>query len=87
MLLMLSLAPILKQQFNKLVNWKGQTNRDQNLALLFLQHNEYWRNLLKIEKKLYKDIDFYYIGYVAIKKTDDCENSYSVNTLHLIILK
>ena len=87
MLLVLSFAPILKQQFNKLVHGKGQTNRDQNLDLLFLQHNEYLKNLLKIEKKSYKDIDFYYIGYVAIKKTDDCENSYSVNTLHLIILK
>ena len=25
-------------------------------------------NLLKIDKKLYKDIDYYYIGYIAIKK-------------------
>ena len=25
-------------------------------------------NLLKIDKKLYKDIDIYYIGYIAIKK-------------------
>ena len=62
MLLVLSLAPMLKQQFNKLVNGKGETNRDQNLDLLFLQHNEYWRNLLKIDQKSYKDIDFYYIG-------------------------
>ena len=27
-------------------------------------------NLLKIDKKLYKDIDYYYIGYIAIKKFD-----------------
>ena len=25
-------------------------------------------NLLKIDKKLYKDIDIYYIGYITIKK-------------------
>ena len=31
---------VLKQQFNKLLNGKSQTNRDQNSKLLFLQrHN------------------------------------------------
>ena len=41
-------------------------------------------SLLKIDKKLYKDIDIYYIGYVTIKKIGDCENIYSVNLLYLI---
>ena len=27
--------------------------------------------LLKIDKKYYKEIDIYYIGYVTIKKTGD----------------
>ena len=36
-------------------------------------------NLLKIDKKLYKNIDTYYIGYIKIKKIDDCESIYSVN--------
>ena len=31
-------------------------------------------SLLKINKKSYKDIDIYYIGYITIKKIDDCEN-------------
>ena len=44
-------------------------------------------DLLKIDKKSYKDIDIYYIGYVTIKKNGDCENIYSVNPLHLIIGK
>ena len=44
-------------------------------------------DLLKINKKSYKDIDIYYIGYVTIKKNGDCENIYSVNPLHLIIGK
>ena len=44
-------------------------------------------NLLKIDKKSYKDIDIYYIGYITIKKIDDCENIYSVNPLYLIIGK
>ena len=42
-------------------------------------------NLLKIDKKLYKDIDIYYIGYITIRKFADCENVHSVNPLYLII--
>ena len=41
-------------------------------------------NLLKIDKKPYKDIDIYYIGYITIKKFSDCENIHSVNPLYLI---
>ena len=48
---------------------------------------EFDSNLLKIDKKSYKDIDIYYIGYITIKKIDDCENIYSVNPLYLIIGK
>ena len=42
-------------------------------------------NLLKIDKKLYKNIDVYYIGQITIKKIDDYKNIYSVNPLYLII--
>ena len=36
----LSLVPVLKQQFNKLINGEIQTNRDQKWNLIFLQrHN------------------------------------------------
>ena len=42
-------------------------------------------NLLKIDKKSYKDIGIYNIGYITIKKIDDCENIYSVNPLYLNI--
>ena len=42
-------------------------------------------NLLKIDKKHYKGINIYYIGYITIKKIDDCENIYSVNPLYLRI--
>ena len=41
--------------------------------------------LLKIDKKSYKNIDIYYIGYITIKKIDDCENINSVNPLYLLI--
>ena len=42
-------------------------------------------NLLKIDKKSQKNINIYYIGYIAIKKIDDYENIYSVNPLYLRI--
>ena len=42
-------------------------------------------NLLKIDKKPYKDVDIYYIGYITIKKFSDCENIHSVNPLYLTI--
>ena len=48
----------------------------------------FYSNLLKIDKKPYKDIDIYYIGYITIKKIDkfsDHENIHSVNPLYLII--
>ena len=42
-------------------------------------------NLLKIDKKSYKNIGIYNIGYITIKKIDDCENIYSVNPLYLLV--
>ena len=44
-------------------------------------------NLIKIDKKSYKDIDIYYIGHVTIKKCDkssEYENIHSVNSLYFI---
>ena len=52
-------------------------------------------NLLKINRKSYKNIGTYNIGHIAIypinsiytilKKNDDCENIYSVNPLYLLV--
>ena len=42
-------------------------------------------NLLKIDKKHYKRINIFYIGYITIKKVDDCESIYSVNPLYLLV--
>ena len=41
--------------------------------------------LLKIDKKSYKNIGIYNIGYITIKKIGDCKNIYSVNPLYLRI--
>ena len=40
-------------------------------------------SLLKVDKKSYKDIGIYNIGYITIKKIGDCKNIYNVNTLYL----
>ena len=42
-------------------------------------------NLLKIDKKPYKDFHIYYIGYITIKKIGYYENIRSVNPLYLTI--
>ena len=41
--------------------------------------------LLKIDKKSYKNIGIYNIGYITIKKIDDCKNIHSVNPFYLRI--
>ena len=40
-------------------------------------------SLLEIDKKSYKDIGIYNIGYITIKKIGDCKNINSVNPLYL----
>ena len=46
---------------------------------------DFHSNLLKIDKKSHKGIDFNYIGYITIKIFSDCENIHSGNPLYLII--
>ena len=41
--------------------------------------------LLKIDKKDYNEINIYYIGYVTVKKIDNCNIINSVNPLYLMI--
>ena len=45
----------------------------------------FYAKLLKIDKKDYNEIDIYYIGYVTVKKIDNCNNINSVNLLYLMI--
>ena len=42
-------------------------------------------SLFKLDKKSYKDIGIYNIGYITIKKIGNCKNIYSVNPLYLRI--
>ena len=41
--------------------------------------------MLKIDRKSYKNICIYNIGYITIKKIDDYENVYCVNPLYLLV--
>ena len=91
---MLSLILVLKQQFIKfsfieLINGKIQTNRDQKSNLFFLQRHDqsqkFWIKLVKNQKKYYKSIDMYYIGYNTITKNLWLGNIHSVNPLYLLI--
>ena len=66
----------------KQINIKNRTYYFYN-DIIDLENFE--SNLLKIDKKSYKDISIYNIGYITIKKIDDCENIYSVNPLYLQI--
>ena len=66
----------------KQINIKNQTYYFYNDII---DLKDFEPNLVKIDKKSYKNIDIYYIGYITIKKVDDCESIYSVNPLHLRI--
>ena len=87
MLLVLSLVPALKKQFNEFIIRKSQTNKDEKLILIIINIEEFDSKLRKIDKNSYKDIDIYYNGYITSKKTGGCENIYSVNPWYLIIGK
>ena len=41
--------------------------------------------MFKLDKKSYKYVDIYNIGYITIKKIGNCKNIYSVNPLYLRI--
>ena len=47
----------------------------------------FYGRLLKIDKKNFKKIDIYYIGYETVKKNANCNNVNSVNPLYLMIDK
>ena len=66
----------------KQINIKNRTYYFYNDIINLKNFNS---NLLKIDKKSYKNIDIYNIGYITIKKIDDYENIYSANPLYLLV--
>ena len=49
-----------------------------------ISNKNFHSNLLKIDKKSYKTIDIYYIGYITVKDSDYVKINI-VNSLYLII--
>ena len=60
-------------------NWTCYFYNDQ------INLKDFDASLLKVDKKDYKEIDIYYIGYVTVKKIANCNNINSVNPLYLMI--
>ena len=60
-------------------------NRTYYFHIDMIDIKKFDSNFLKIDKKSYKDIGIYNIGYITIKKIDDYENICSINPLYLII--
>ena len=60
-------------------------NRTQYFYNDIIDLENFKSKLLKTDKKSYKIINIYNIGYITIKKIDDCKNIYSVNPLYLRI--
>ena len=66
----------------KQINIKNQTHYFYK-DIIDLKNFDGW--LLKIDKKSFKGIGIYNIGYITIKKIDVCKNIHSVNALYLRI--
>ena len=66
----------------KQINIKNRTYYFYN-DMINIKHFE--PNLLKIDRKSYKNIGIYKIGCITIKKNDDYENIYCVNPLYLLV--
>ena len=70
----------------KLFIWMGEAkkinikNRIYYFCNDMINLKNFEPNLLKTDRKSYKNIGIY-IGYITIKKIDDYENIYSVNIL------
>ena len=64
------------------INIKNRTYYFYN-DITDLKNFDAW--LLKTDKKSFKDIGIYNIGYITIKKIDDCKNIHSGKPLYLRI--
>ena len=60
-------------------------NRTYYFTMILLIFENFDSSLLKLDKKSYKGIGIYNIGYITITKIGDCKNICSVNPLYLRI--
>ena len=62
-------------------------NRTYNFFNDMINIEKFDSNSLKINKKSYKSVGIYYIGYITIKRISDYENINNVYSVYLIIDK
>ena len=68
----------------KQINIKNRTYYFFNDMISIKNFNS---KLLKIDKRSYKNIDVYYIGYITMKSISDYESIHSVNRLYFVVGK
>ena len=66
----------------KQINIKNRTYYFCNDQIILIDFDG---RLFKVDKKDYREIDIYYIGYVTVNKIANCNNIISVNPLYLMI--
>ena len=76
MLILLNIIYLINQSYIKMRNLKELSINNSNYYFYndIIKLKDFHSNLLKIDKKQYKEIDIYYIGYITIKKVDNCRN-------------
>ena len=60
-------------------------NRTYYFCNVIIDIENFDSSLLKLNKKSYKGIGIYNVGYTVVKKIGDCKNIYSVHPLYLSI--
>ena len=79
----------MKQQFTKYITGKVKQINIKNQTYYFsndqIELKAFDASLLKVDKKDYKQIDVYYIGYITFKEIANCNNINSINPLYLMI--
>ena len=75
-LIVLNIIYHINQSYIKMRKLKDLSinNRSYYFYNDIINLKDFHSNLLKIDKKQYKEIDIYHIGYITIKKIGNCKN-------------
>ena len=72
---------------NEHINGRNKTNKKRTYHFYndIINHDEFDGSKIKVDKKIFVDIDIYYLGYEYKKKTTECNKINSLNPLYLRI--
>ena len=87
MLIVLNITFLINQSYIKMRNLKELSINNPIYYFYndIINLKDFHSNVLKIDKKKYKEIDIYNINYITIKKSGNCKNINSLNPLYLMI--